>query len=109
MASLRLSKSRFMAGIQCAKQLWWRVHEPAAPELLPDDAQVRIFARGHRVGEVAHTYVPGGVLIDLPHDEMAARVAATAKALADGAPVIYEASFVADGVFVSVDILERRR
>jgi hypothetical protein len=105
----RLSKSRFMAGVQCTKQLWWRVQEPTAPELLPNDAQERTFARGHHVGEVARTYVPGGVLIDLPHDETVARMAATAKALADGAPVIYEASFLADGVFVSVDILERRR
>jgi predicted RecB family nuclease len=36
-------------------------------------------------------------------------VAATAKALADGAPVVYEASFLEDGIFVSVDILQRRR
>jgi len=109
MASPRLSKSRLMAGIQCPKQLWWRVHEPAAPELVPDEAQEHVFARGRRVGEVARSYVPGGVLIDLPHTETAARVAATAKALADGAPALYEASFLEDGVFVSVDILERRR
>ena len=31
-----LSKSRVTAGIQCAKQLWWRVHEPGAVELVPD-------------------------------------------------------------------------
>ncbi len=29
----RLSKSRFVAGCQCHKLLWWRVHEPKAEEL----------------------------------------------------------------------------
>jgi fatty-acyl-CoA synthase len=30
-----LSKSRFVAGSQCLKFLWWKVHEPDAPELKP--------------------------------------------------------------------------
>jgi hypothetical protein len=108
MARAQLSKSRFLAGLQCPKQLWWRVHEPQAPELEPDDAQAHVFACGHHVGAVARSYVPGGVLIDLPHYDTRGRVAATANALAAGARVVYEAGFVADGVFVSVDILERR-
>ena len=29
----RLSKSRFVAGVQCHKLLWWKVHEPNAEEL----------------------------------------------------------------------------
>ncbi|MCZ6493699.1 MAG: hypothetical protein O6933_06425, partial [Planctomycetota bacterium] len=32
----RLSKSRFVAGVQCHKLVWWRVHEPNAEELQPD-------------------------------------------------------------------------
>jgi hypothetical protein len=103
----RLSKSKFTKGLQCPKLLWWSVHEPDAPELVPDEAQQRVFARGTRVGELARSHVPGGVLIDLPYMQTRERVAATAAALAAGAPVIYEASFLEDGVFVSVDILER--
>ncbi len=103
-----LSKSRYVTGLQCAKQLWWRAHEPKAPELVPDAATQRIFDRGSRVGELARSYVPGGVLIDLPHYAMAERVEATRRALADGARAVYEASFREDDVFVSVDILERR-
>jgi len=103
----RLSKTRFMAGLQCPRRLWWEVHEPRAPELVPDAATQAIFDRGHRVGALARTYVPGGVLIDLPHYMVQERVDTTATALASGAPAIYEASFIADGVFVSVDILER--
>lgn len=109
LAGPRLSKSRYVAGLQCPKLLWWTVHEPDSPELEVDDRMKAIFATGHRVGELARTHVPEGVLIDFPHDEFDRRVAATKKALADGAPAVYEASFVEDGVFVAVDILERRR
>ncbi len=104
-----LSKSRFVAGLQCHKQLWWRVHEPNAPELVPDGSLQAVFDRGNRVGELARTHVPGGVLIDVPVHQFSERVAATKQALAGGARAVYEASFIADGVFASVDILEKRR
>src|SRR5664279_5419879 len=104
----RLSKSRYTAGLQCLKQLWWRVHEPDAPELVADEGLQAIFTRGRKVGELARAQIPGGVLIDLPYYDFEEKVAATARALADGAPSIYEASFLEDGVFVAVDILERR-
>ena len=105
--AFRLSKSRFTAGLQCHKLLWWRVHEPDAPELTPNAQAQAIFDQGTNVGELARTYVPGGTLIDFPHDQMQAKLDATTAALAAGAPVIYEASFSADRVFVAVDILER--
>src|SRR5664280_1978571 len=93
--ALRLSKSRFTSGLQCHKQLWWKVHEPDAPELVPDPAQQAIFDQGTRVGEVARTYVPGGELVDLPHNAFAQRIAMTRELLASRAPAIYEASFIA--------------
>jgi len=108
MPSHRLSKSRFTAGLQCLKQLWWRAHEPAAPELVPDFLLQATFDRGHQVGDAARGYVPGGSLVNLPHYAAEERVALTAEFLAAGAPAVYEASFVADDTFVAVDILERR-
>ena len=105
----RLSKSRFTAGRQCHKQLWWRVHEPDARELVPSARTQAIFDQGTSVGELARTHVPGGTLIDLPYDQFQAKLDATKAALAAGAPAIYEASFSEDRVFVAVDILERLR
>jgi predicted RecB family nuclease len=105
--SVGLSKSRVMSGLQCHKRLWWTVHEPTAPELEPDEALQALFDGGHLVGEVARTYVPGGVLIDLPHRAYDERVTATQDAVRRGEPVIYEAAFRASRVFVSVDILQR--
>jgi hypothetical protein len=97
-----------MAGLQCHKRLWWTVHEPTAPELQPDEALQAVFDEGTRVGEVARTYVPGGVLIDLPYNAYAERIRATKAALRQETPVIYEASFRASQVYVAVDILASR-
>jgi predicted RecB family nuclease len=103
----RLSKSRFVTGLQCHKLLWWQVHEPEAEELQPDKVLQDLFSQGQHVGQVATEQFPNGRLIDHPHHEYGARVAATREAIDDGAPVVYEASFIADEVFVAVDVLER--
>src|SRR5438045_6945438 len=105
----RLSKSRFTSGLQCHKKLWWEVHEPEALELQPDKVLQDLFDQGRQVGEAARTRYPGGVLIDLPHHAGAERVAATQKALDADAPAIFEATFIADGTFVAIDVLEKQR
>jgi hypothetical protein len=104
-----LSKSRYVIGLQCPKGLWWTVHDPDAPELAAGDAPDPILKRGQRVGELARTYVPGGRLIEPPHREVQQRLEATKQALADHVPAIYEAAFLEEDIFVSVDILERRK
>lgn len=96
----RLSKSRYTAGVQCHKLLWWKVHEPDAVELQPDKVLRDRFDQGTQVGERARTLFPGGVLVE---DRNVAR---TRRLIDDGAPAIFEASFVADNTFVAVDILE---
>ncbi len=93
----QLSKSRFCAGLQCPKQLWWRVHEPHAPELEAGPELQAVFDRGHLVGEAARERFPGGVLVDAEHWEVQKKLEQTRCALADRAPVIYEASFLEDG------------
>jgi len=102
-----LSKSRFAAGLQCPKLLWWTTHEPDASELVPDSAAQFILDEGIRVGEAARALFPDGVLIDLPHDQVQERVGATERALARGEPAIFEATFAEDGIVVAVDILAR--
>lgn len=102
----RLSKSRFVKGWQCHRLLWWAVNEPDAEELQLDPAERDRVDQGREVGVEARRRFPGGVLIDLPHDDPR-RVAATAEALKSGAPAIFEATFVEDGVFAAVDVLER--
>jgi predicted RecB family nuclease len=103
-----LSKSRFVTGCQCHKLLWWKVHEPDATELQPDKVLQDLFDQGRQVGEAARARYPGGVLIDLPHDARAERVAATRKALDEGARAVFEATFIADDTYVAIDVLEKQ-
>ena len=95
----RLSKSKYTAGVQCHKLLWWKVHEPNAVELQPDKVLQDRFDQGKQVGELARSHFPGGVLI------ADRSVPATRKLIDAGAPAIFEASFLADNTFVAVDIL----
>lgn len=106
-----LSKSRFIAGTQCYKQLWWRVHEPDAPELAPGRALQSRFDQGTEVGRLARRYVPPGELIDAPFWDLDGKISATYAALGRElpAPTLYEATFCADRTYAQVDILEHIR
>lgn len=104
---LRLSKSRYAAGVQCHKLLWWKVHEPGAVELQPDKVLQDRFDQGTQVGLLARGRFPDGVLIDLPHNAVEQRIQQTRAAVEQRVPVIFEASFVADHTYVAVDVLER--
>ena len=55
-----LSKSRYTAGVQCHKLLWWKVHEPLAVELQPDKVLQGRFDQGRQVGALARDRFPGG-------------------------------------------------
>ena len=103
----RLSKSRYLAGRQCPKQLWLREHRPelAAPA---GPAQQAIFDQGHAVGSAAHALFPGGVLVEEGPERFEAAQARTAALLTDAAvPAIFEAACEHGGVRIRVDALER--
>ncbi len=102
-----LSKSRFMAGLQCYKRLYLECyHRDLADEV--SEAQQAIFDTGTTVGGIATGLYPGGVRIIEDHLHQEAAVRSTQEVLADPAvPAIYEAGFSHDDVRVRVDILAR--
>ena len=104
----RLSKSRYTAGVQCHKLLWWIVHDPDAIELQPDKVLQDRFDQGAQVGALARDRFPGGVLVDLPYYATDERITLTRKLIDDGIPTIFEASFMADNTYVAVDVLNRQ-
>jgi predicted RecB family nuclease len=102
-----LSKSRFLAGLQCHLRLWYQCYER---ELIPEvpPSQQAIFDAGHQVGELATQLYPGGVLIDAPYYQHNQAVQSTLKAMKDpDVKAIFEAAFMFGGVRIRVDILER--
>ena len=104
-----LSKSRFLAGLQCPLRLWYQCYnrELATPV---SPSQQAIFDTGNEVGRLATQLYPGGVLIEEDHLHHREAVESTRAAMADpGVPAIYEAGFVHDSVRVRVDVLERTK
>jgi hypothetical protein len=102
-----LSKSRFLAGLQCHLRLWYQCFER---ELIPEvpPSQQAIFDAGHEVGELATQLFPGGILIDEPYFLHKQAVQSTLQAMQDpDVKSIYEAAFAHDGVRIRVDVLER--
>jgi hypothetical protein len=100
MASL-LSKSKYIAGLQCPKLLWTQINQPEGiPE--PDTITQYIFDQGHLVGEYAKKLFPGG--IDIPHDDFMGNVAATKHLLAEKKP-LFEAGILSVRIYCRLDIL----
>jgi len=102
-----LSKSRFLAGLQCHLRLWYQCYNPnLASEISP--TQQAIFDAGQEVGRLATRLYPGGVLIEEDHLHHEGAVQSTLAAMEDAnVQAIFEAAFLYDGVRVRADILER--
>lgn len=105
--SPRLSKSKFVSGLQCLKRLYLEVHHPqlATP---PDLSTQAILDMGTEIGELARRRFPGGVLVAAGHRQREAALAQTAELVRDPlVPAIFEGAFFHDGVLIRADILER--
>jgi predicted RecB family nuclease len=105
--SIRLSKSKYIAGCQCLKRLYFQVHQPElAAE--PDDSADSIIEQGREIGMLARQLFPGGVEVGSMRLDQAIR--ATRELMANpGVPAIFEGVFEGDGVLVRVDALQRRK
>ncbi|MCB1092864.1 MAG: DUF2779 domain-containing protein, partial [Verrucomicrobiae bacterium] len=98
-----LSKSSFLNGCQCPKQLWMKFHDRES--FPPVDAQQQaIFDQGHLIGSLAKTLFPGGIEVAEGRISYAESLAATEPALLERRP-LYEAAFAFNGGFIRVDIL----
>src|SRR4051812_32683901 len=88
-----LSKSKFLAGLQCEKLLW---HAINAGNLIPapDASAQALFEQGAEVGALARTLFQTGV--EIGPANLQTRLQATRNALALRVP-IFEAAFAVHG------------
>ena len=105
---MKISKSKFVAGVQCLKRLYFQVHRPE-PAAGTTEATEAVMEQGRQVGLVAQQAFPGGVLVaaDPEHLDDALRVTRELVGNAE-VPAIFEATFEHGGVLVRTDVLERR-
>jgi len=101
-----ITKSDFIAGIQCPLRLWNRHHAPIPYE---DRTETSAMRAGTDVGLLAHQLFPGGVLVEAEPWERDESVARTQVLLADlTVPAILEAGFLYDGLHARADVLKRK-
>ncbi len=103
----RLSKSRFLAGLQCHKRLYLEIHSPelATP---PTPDRRAIMDMGTDVGVLAREFFPGGVLVEETHRQIPAALSRTAELVLDPTvQAIFEGAFVWQDILVRVDVIER--
>ena len=105
--TFRLSKSKFLSGLQCHKRLYLAIHSPElATE--PDEQTQAILDMGTEVGELARKRFPGGVLVEADHRHPTEALRRTAELLQNPTvPAIFEGAFEFEQVLVRVDIVER--
>ena len=105
--SPQLSKTRFIAGLQCLKRLYLECYDRDLADPV-DETQQAIFDTGTGVGELARQRFPGGRLIEERYFEHSQAVRTTETALADASVMaIFEGGFAFEKIRIRVDILKR--
>jgi len=100
-----LSKSKYVAGLQCLKRLWLLKNKAELVDAVSESTQAR-FDAGNRIGELAQSLFPDGEMMTFPKNgNFGPMIAKTKELLTKGASVIYEAAFSEEGVLVLCDIL----
>ena len=90
---MRISKSKFVAGVQCLKRLYFQVHRP---ELATGstEATEAVMKQAQQVGLVAQKAFPGGVLVYADHEHLDDAVRITRELVGNAdVPAIFEATF----------------
>ena len=96
-----LSKSKYLAGLQCPKLLWLQINERGKIPQVDLSTQF-IFDQGHLVGELAKKLFPMG--IDIPADDFMGNIAATRELLNQRKP-LFEAGILAGQIYSRIDVL----
>lgn len=109
MARHLLSKSSFLKGLQCEKQLYLYKHHYNWKDEISEGQQA-IFERGHDVGKLAQNLFPQGVNASLGDPlKSLQQVKLTKELIVKGEKVIYEAAFLYNEVLVIADILVKEK
>ena len=97
-----LSKSQYTRGLQCPKSLWLYKFRRDLENRYIDNTKFEI---GNEVGRLAQEYFKGGVLIEFDSSNFNMMAKKTKELIDGGESIIYEATFIANGIFAMADIL----
>lgn len=101
-----LTKSRYMAGLQCLRRLWLEVREPGEWEPPQPGSPMAI---GAEISGNARHLFPGGACVEAAPWERTQAATQTAALMRDrSVPAIFGAAFSHQDIHIRADILERR-
>ena len=101
----RLSKSTFIRGLQCEKSLYLYKHHYRLKDPTPSSLQA-VFDQGTNIGLLAQELFPSGADASPEnHFKMLESVRKTQDFISKGESIIYEATFLYNGVLAALDIL----
>jgi hypothetical protein len=98
-----MNKSIIKDAGECLRRAWFGVREPVSKP--PSAADELLSCYGKQVGIAARREFHNGVLIQAP--SFAEALAETQRHLAYGTETLFEAAFLADGVAMKADVLQR--
>ena len=99
-----ISKTSFLKFEQCQKAFFLYKNFPYLKDKVSIDKQLT-FKRGHDVGYLAQELFPGGIDVSALIKSSSEGIAVTKDLIEKKTAVIYEATFVHQGVLIMVDIL----
>jgi CRISPR/Cas system-associated exonuclease Cas4 (RecB family) len=106
MKTHRLSKSRFIAGLHCKRQLWMLANRPQDQrESTP--AEIHRMEFGTAFGRDVTKLLVDGVEITADHQHPQEALDETVAQLGGDAPALFEAAFLHHEVLIRADILKR--
>jgi hypothetical protein len=101
----KISKSRFVSGIQCEKKLYFDLFRSDLKPTVLESQQI-LFEKGNEVGLLAQNVFPNGVdASPESYYDFSESIAHTKQWINDGIQTIYEASFYYDETLAALDIL----
>jgi hypothetical protein len=101
--NIRLSKTKYLNGLQCKKLLWYIYNEPEKiPK--PDESTQAVFDQGHLVGQYAKQLFPNGVEVD--HTKSFEEGLKSTQELVIKRSPIFEAALTYKNCYARADILE---
>ena len=101
--NIRISKTKYLNGLQCKKLLWYIYNEPEAISE-PDEATQAIYEQGHLVGDYAKKLFPKGV--EVGHTgSFEEGLRSTSELISKRVP-IFEAALIHKNCYARADILE---
>src|SRR5258707_5580613 len=100
-----LSKSKYLAGLQCEKLLWYHYNEK--DKIPPPDASTQaIFDQGHQVGELAKQLFPNGIEVAKEIYTDFDEVVRQSRESLNLRQPLFEAGFQFENAFARADILD---